>query len=93
MFFVFCALLIAYAPSWVIVLVRTVHGTTEMLENATKITMTFVLVNSTVNPMLYLRRMDELRASAKEVLAGVIPKPLRQKASGNAIEHFELTVN
>lgn len=93
MLFVFCALLIAYTPSWVVILVRTVYGTTKILENVTKITMTLILVNSTVNPMLYLWRMEELRASAKEVLAGVFPKSLKQKASGNAIEHFELTVN
>lgn len=93
MFFVFCALLIAYAPSWAVILVRTVHGTTEILEDVTKVTMTVVLTNSTVNPILYLWRMDELRASAKEVLAGIVPKSLRQKVSGNAIEHFELTVN
>ena len=93
MLFVYCALLIAYTPSWVVILVRTIYGSTETLEVATKLTMTLVLVNSAVNPILYLWRMDELRATALEIIAGLIPKSLTRNASGNAIESFELRVS
>ena len=93
MLFVFCALLIAYIPAWIVILLRVIYGTTENLKIATKLTMTLILVNSACNPMLYLWRMEDLRVAAIEVLAGVIPKSLLRNTRGNAIESFELQVN
>lgn len=62
-----------------------------MLAKLTKLSMTIVLVNSTVNPMLYLWRMPELRVSALQVLADMLPSSVtRRNASGNAIESVEL---
>ena len=91
MLLVFCALLAAYIPEWMVVLVRSIHGRTELLNKATKLTLTIILVNSTVNPILYLWRMKELRASALEVLADVFPRSVaRRNASNNAIESVEM---
>ena len=90
MLLVFCVLLIAYIPAWLVVVVRVTYGRTEMLDKATKLSMTIVLMNSTVNPMLYMWRMKELRLSALDVLADMFPKSVtRRNASGNAIESVE----
>ena len=91
MLLVFCALLLAYIPAWLVILVRQIYGRTEMLAKLTKLSMTIVLLNSTVNPMLYLWRMPELRVSALQVLADMLPSSVtRRNASGNAIESVEL---
>ena len=73
MFIIFCALLVAYIPAWIVVLVRIIYGRTEYLDKATTATLTIVLLNSTVNPILYLWRMKDLRQSALEVIAHIIP--------------------
>ena len=91
MFIIFCALLVAYIPAWIVVLVRIIYGRTEYLHKATTATLTIVLLNSTVNPILYLWRMKELRQSALEVIAHIIPISVtRRSISKNAVENVEL---
>lgn len=93
MLFVFCALLIAYVPAWMVILLRTIYGNTEILKMATKLTMTLILMNSACNPILYLWRMEDLRVAALEALEGLIPKSHFRSTSTNAIESFELQVD
>lgn len=91
MFIIFCALLVAYIPAWIVVLVRIIYGRTEYLDKATTATLTIVLLNSTVNPILYLWRMKDLRQSALEVIAHIIPISVtRRSISKNAVENVEL---
>ena len=91
MFIIFCALLVAYIPAWIVVLVRIIYGRTQYLDKATTATLTIVLLNSTVNPILYLWRMKELRQSALEVIAHIIPISVtRRSISKNAVENVEL---
>ena len=91
MFIIFCALLVAYIPAWIVVLVRIIYGRTEYLHKATTATLTIVLLNSTVNPILYLWRMKDLRQSALEVIAHIIPISVtRRSISKNAVENVEL---
>ena len=93
MLFVFCALLIAYVPAWMVILLRTIYGNTEILKMATKLTMTLILMNSACNPILYLWRMEDLRVAALQALEGLIPKSQFRSTSTNAIESFELQVD
>ena len=69
MLYVYCAQVIAYCPAWIVMLIRTISGlTTPAIQVATKLTLTFIFVNSTVNPVLYLWRIKELRTAAAEVI-------------------------
>lgn len=81
MLYIYCALLAAYFPVWVVLLIRIIYGqTTKMLKNATEVTLLVVLINSTVNPGLYLWRIREVRLPAKELLQSVF---LRRSTTEN----------
>ena len=68
MLYVYCAQVIAYCPAWLVMVIRVLSGTNPTIQAATELTLTFVFVNSTVNPVLYLWRFKELRATAAEVI-------------------------
>lgn len=81
MLYIYCALLAAYFPVWTVLLIRIIYGqTTKVLKNATELTLLGVLINSTVNPGLYLWRIGEIRQSAKELLRSVF---LRRNTTEN----------
>lgn len=72
MVYIYCALLAAYFPIWIVLLIRIIYGqSTKLLKNATELALLVVLINSTVNPVLYLWRIREIRLSAKELLQSV----------------------
>ena len=72
MLYVYCALLAAYLPIWIVLLVRTTYGkTTIVLKHATEIALLIVLINSTVNPVLYLSRIREIRQACFDLLRRV----------------------
>lgn len=72
MLYVYCALLAAYLPIWIVLLVRITYGqTTIVLKHATEIALLIVLINSTVNPGLYLWRIREIRQACFDLLRRV----------------------
>lgn len=80
---IYCALLAAYFPVWMVLLIRLIYGqTTKKLKNATELALLVVLINSTVNPGLYLWRIREIRLPAKELLRTVF---LRRGTTENRI--------
>ena len=69
MLYVYCALLAAYLPTWIVLLIRIIDGkTTKMLQHASELALVIVLINSTVNPGLYLWRIKELRRASSDLL-------------------------
>ena len=92
MLYLYCAQVIAYFPAWAVMLVRVVTGdTTVAIRQATQLTLTFIFLNSTVNPAVYLWRIKELREAASEVIPCSL-KPMRvedrpQTPSEERIEH------
>ena len=73
MLYIYCALLVAYFPVWLVLLIRIIHGqTTKILQNATELGLLVVLINSTVNPMLCFWRIREIRVAAKDLLKNVL---------------------
>lgn len=69
MLYVYCALLAAYLPTWIVLLIRIIDGkTTKMLQHASELALVIVLINSTVNPGLYLWRIKELRRASFDLL-------------------------
>lgn len=69
MLYVYCALLAAYLPTWIVLLIRIIDGkTTKMLQHASELALVIVLINSTVNPGLYLWRIKELRQASSDLL-------------------------
>lgn len=83
MLYIYCALLAAYFPVWMVLLIRLIYGqTTKKLKNATELALLVVLINSTVNPGLYLWRIREIRLPAKELLRTVF---LRRGTTENRI--------
>lgn len=78
MLYVYCAQVIAYCPAWLVMPIRMISGgpLTPAIQAATQLTLTFIFVNSTVNPVLYLWRIKELRAAAAEVIPCIF-KPTR----------------
>ena len=78
MVYVYFAQVVAYCPAWLVMLTRVLSGTSPAaIRVATDLTLTFVFINSTVNPLLYLWRIKELRASAAEAISCCIFKPVR----------------
>lgn len=92
MLYLYCAQVIAYFPAWLVMLVRVATGdTTAAIRQATQLTLTFIFINSTVNPAVYLWRIKELREAASEVIPCSL-KPMRvedrpQTPSEERIEH------
>ena len=69
MLYLYCAQVIAYFPAWLVMLIRVTTGdSTIAVRKATQLTLTFIFLNSTVNPVVYLWRIKELRAAACAVL-------------------------
>lgn len=73
--FVYCALLLCYAPFFGVVIFRSV--TKEDITSLTmlNITQTLVLLNSSLNPVLYCWRIREVRMATKETLKNACKKP------------------
>lgn len=69
MLYVYCALLAAYLPVWIVLLIRLIYEqTTTALQHATEIGLLIVLINSSVNPGLYLWRIREIRKASFDLL-------------------------
>ena len=69
MLYLYYAQVIAYFPAWLVMLVRVATGeTTGAIRQATQLTLTFIFLNSTVSPLVYLWKIKELRGAASEVI-------------------------
>ena len=69
MLYVYSALLVAYLPIWIVLLIRIIYEqTTMMLKHATEIALLLLLFNSTVNPGLYLWRIRHIRLASFDLL-------------------------
>lgn len=69
MLYLYCAQVIAYLPAWLVMLIRVATvGRAAAIQKATQLTLTFIFLNSSVNPAVYLWRIKELRAAASEVI-------------------------
>lgn len=80
MLYVYCAQVVAYFPAWLVMLIRVTTGdSTIAIRKATQLTLTFIFLNSTVNPVVYLWRIKELRSAACEVLPFIFKclRPIR----------------
>ena len=67
MLYVYCALLAAYLPTWIVLLIRIIDGkTTKMLQHASELALVIVLINSTVNPtVIYYSLLIDLLTTNK----------------------------
>lgn len=63
-----------------------------MLTNATELTLVIVLINSTVNPGLYLWRIREIRLAVKELLRSMFLRRGKSENidSGSTLETLSL---
>lgn len=69
MLYVYSALLVAYLPIWIVLLIRIIYEQTMiMLKHATEIALLLLLFNSTVNPGLYLWRIRHIRLASFDLL-------------------------
>lgn len=93
MLYIYCALLFAYFPVWLALLIRIIYGhTTKILQNATELGLLIVLINSTVNPLLCFWRIREIRLVAKTLLEGMFRKRIAVEdvaATNNAYDSVD----
>lgn len=69
MLYLYCAQVIAYLTARLVMLIRVSTGDmTSAIRQATHLTLTFIFLNSTANPVVYLWRIKELREAACEVI-------------------------
>ena len=75
MFYVYLAFLLCYCPHFcaIIAVIIYIHGTRSVINDCLIFTLSVILVNSTINPIVYCWKMRNIRRSVVNIIRRIFP--------------------